>query len=101
MRSRDQQPDLSFCIVHKQVGNTHASIACGDVDLFNLIADDHGEARDPTADHSDGRVADSLCGPDPEGVLLSSGDQLRGHVPEVAVPPAEVPDRRDRRRVLR
>src|SRR5215218_4743587 len=94
-------PDLPLRVLDEPVGHARAAMAGGHVDLLDLVADDHGEAGDLAADHGDGGVADAPGGPGPEGVLLPGGGQLRGHVAEVAVPPAEVPDRRDRRRVLR
>jgi hypothetical protein len=94
-------PDLALRVLDQQVGHACAAMAGGHVDLLDLVADDHGEASDLAAGHGDGGVVDPPGGPGPEGVLLPGGRQLRGHVAEVAVPPAEVPDGRDRRRVLR
>jgi len=74
---------------------------CCNVDLFDLIADDHHEPGDFPADHRDGRVAHSLRGPGPEGVLVTRSDEFLGHEPEVAVAPTEMPDIRDLRRVIR
>ena len=66
-----------------------------DVDLLDLVLDDHHEPCDLSGDLGDRRVGQSLLGPTPEGVLGARGGQLVRNVSEVPVLPAPVPDRSD------
>lgn len=65
------------------------------IDLLDLVPDDHDEARHLAVQYGDGRVADAVRGPLPERFAGAEPDERVGHVAEVTVLPAVVPDRRD------
>ena len=93
--------DPLFGVGHEHVGHTCAPVPCADVHLLQFVVDDHDEAGDLSVDHRHGRVADPLCCPRAERVGVARGFELRRDVPEVTIAPTGVPDRCQRRGILR
>jgi len=61
--------DLSLAVGEKQARDPRTAVIFADVDLLDLVLDDHHEPCDLSGDLGDRRVGQSLLGPTPEGVL--------------------------------
>jgi len=55
--------DLPLGLTHEDSGDASPSMESRDVDLFNLVVDDHDEARDGTVDNRNCCVADPSSRP--------------------------------------
>ncbi len=91
--------DLAFGLGHEYVSHAGAAVWPGDVDLLDLGVDNHHESGDLAFDHGDRRVGEARWNSRPERVLVACREQLAGHMAEVSVAPAEMPDLGDRRRI--
>ena len=93
--------DLPLGLTHEDSGDASPSMESRDVDLFNLVVDDHDEARDGTVDNRNCCVADPSSRPGSERVLGPGLCQLLRDESKVAILPTEMPDVRDSYRILR
>ena len=91
--------DPAFGVGDECVGHPEAAVWGRDVDLLELVGDDHREPDHLPAHHGHRHVRDSLGGAPAERGLVAECEKGIGHVAEVAIPPARVPDSGDRRRV--
>ena len=92
--------DLALGLGHQRAGDARAEVRRAHVDLLDLVADDHDEARDLAVDLGHGGVGDPAGRPVVERRERASFGQPVGHVPGVGDVPARVPDVGDRGRVV-
>ncbi|MFC4942192.1 hypothetical protein [Pseudonocardia sp. GCM10023141] len=66
-----------------------AAVLGGDVDLLDLVVDDHHEPRHRLPDGGDGRVGHPLGGAGVERLPGADGEQCVGHVAQMPAAPGE------------
>ena len=93
--------DLALRLDHQSAGDAAAEVRRAHVDLLDLVADDHDEARDLAVDLRHGGVGDPAGRTVVEGRERTPFGQPVGHVAGVGEVPALVPDVRDAGGVLR
>ena len=75
--------------------HTAAAMLFGDVDLLDLVTDDHHKPGYFIIDHGNHRVTDAVCRARLERLLGTDRDEIVRNIPEMAIAPSVVPDLRN------
>jgi hypothetical protein len=83
---------LALRLADQSRGDAGPAVGSRDVDLLDLVVDDHDEPGYGFVDGRDRRVRGTLRSPCPERCLATNVHELLRNEAEMAVPPTVLPD---------